>query len=173
MWQKLGKKHYADDAPFVAVAKLPQGDAARVDGTLEAAEDYILRAREDISSIMKLIKKEKAEKVDLFVAASWKRKLREIASRERKFDVAMKAAMADAQIKPHAAQVAKVLQNYMKNAGALGGTPSEEFEMEALLSGKKLLESELGCPVSVMKEEGSSAPKAAFALPGKPSIMIL
>ncbi|MFA6328883.1 MAG: leucine--tRNA ligase [Candidatus Micrarchaeia archaeon] len=172
MWQKLGKKRYVKDAPFVANAELPAGDPAKVDGTLEAAEDYILRAREDISSIMKLIKKEKAEKVELFVAAPWKRKLREIAARERKFDVAMKAAMMDAEIKPHAAQVAKVLMSYMKNAGALGSTPSAEFEESALVSAKKLLEAELGCPVSVMKEEGSSAPKAAYALPGKPSIMI-
>ena len=172
MWQKLGGKHYVKNAPFVAVAELPSGDAARVDEKLEAAEDYILHVRDDVDAILKLIRKEKPEKVDLFVAAAWKRKLRGIAARERKFDVAMKAAMQDEEIKPHAAQVAKVLMGYMKNAGALGSTPSAGFEMEALLSGKKLLEDELGCPVSVMEEEGSSAPKAAFALPGKPSIMI-
>jgi len=192
MWQALGKKHYVEDAPFVAVAPMPEGDEKKVDETLEAAEDYILRVREDISSILKLmkksgrifsaveradasstpIKKEKAERVELFVAASWKRKLRAIADKERKFDAAMKAAMADAEIKPHAAEVAKVLQSYMKNVGALSGTPSSEFEMEALASGKKLLEEELGCPVSAMEEEKSGAAKAKFALPGKPSIMI-
>ena len=172
MWQKLGRKHYVKDAPFVAVATLPAGDAAKVDEALEASEDYILRVRDDISSILKLIKKEKPESVQLFVAAEWKRKLRGIAARERKFDVAMKAAMLDEGIKPHAAQVAKVLMSYMKNVGALGSTPEAAFETEALLSGKKLLEDELGCPVSVASEEGSSAPKAAFALPGKPSIMI-
>jgi len=172
MWQKLGKKHFVSDAPFVAVARLPQGDAAKVDEKLEAAESYILRVRDDISSIMKLIKMEKPANVELIVAAPWKRKLRGIAARERRFDVAMKAAMADAEIKPHAAEVAKVLMSYMKNAGALGSTPSGEFEAEALASGKKLLEAELGCPVSVMKEEGSTAPKAKFALPGKPSILV-
>jgi hypothetical protein len=101
----------------------------------------------------------------------------------------MKSAMADAEIKPHASEVAKVLQSYMKNlprdfsaveraavsstpmksAGALGETPSEQFEMEALMSGKRLLEEELGCPVSVEREECSSAPKANAALPGKPA----
>ncbi|MCX6771846.1 MAG: leucine--tRNA ligase [Candidatus Micrarchaeota archaeon] len=172
MWEALGKKQYVKDAPFVALAELPKGDEKKVDERLEAAEDYILRAREDISSILKLIKKDKPAKVELFVAAEWKRKLRAIAAREKKFDVAMKAAMADAEIKPHAAQVAKVLQNYMKNIGALGETPTAEFEMGALLSGKKLLEDELGCPVSAVLEEESAVPKAAFALPGKPSIMI-
>jgi len=172
MWQALGKKHYVEDAEFVAVAELPKGDSAKVDETLEAAEDYILRVREDISAILKLIRKEKPAKVGLFVAAAWKRKLRAIAGKERKFDVAMKAAMADAKIKPHAQEVAKVLMGYMKNVGALGNTPEEEFEMGALLSGRKLLEAELGCPVSVELEEKSSAPKAKAALPGKPSIMI-
>ena len=172
MWQALGKKHYVKEAALVAVAEMPKGDAKKVDETLEAAEDYILRVREDISSIMKLIKKEKAEKVELFVAAGWKRKLREIVDKERKFDIAMKAAMADAEIKPHASEVAKVLTSYMKNVGALAGTPSSEFEMEALLSGKKLLEEELGCPVSAVLEDESDVPKAKFALPGKPSIMI-
>jgi len=172
MWQKLGKKHYVKDAEFAAVAELPKGDEKRVDETLEASEDYILRVRDDVSSIMRLIKKEKAEKVELFIAAGWKRKLRIIAGKERKFDIAMKAAMADSEIKPHASEVAKVLMSYMKNIGALGSTPDEEFEMQALKSGKKLLEAELGCTGSVASEEGSAAPKAKFALPGKPSIMI-
>ena len=110
--------------------------------------------------------------MELYIAADWKRKLRGIAAKERKFDIAMKAALADAEIKPHAAQVAKVLQNYMKNIGALGETLAAKFELEALESGKKLLEDELGCPVSVELEDKSSAPKAAFALPGKPSILI-
>jgi hypothetical protein len=48
----------------------------------------------------------------------------------------------------------------------------EEAEMDALQSGKKLLEDELGCVVSVSPEEKSDVPKAKFALPGKPSIMI-
>jgi leucyl-tRNA synthetase len=172
MWEKLGKKHYVEDAPFASIAPIPAADESKIDTALEAAEDYILKAREDIGAILKLIKKEKPAKVELFVAAGWKRRLREIAARERKFDAAMKSAMADAEIKQHAQEVAKVLQNYMKSAGALGETPGEKFEMEALLSGKKLLEAELGCPVSVESEEKSSAPKAKAALPGKPSIMI-
>lgn len=172
MWQALGKKHYVKDAKFVSIAEMPAGDKKKVDEALEASEEYILRVREDISSIMKLIKKEKAARIELFVAADWKRKLRAIADKERKFDVAVKAALADAEIKPHATMVAKVLQSYMKNVGALSNTPEAGFEMVALQSAKKLLEGELGCAVSVEKEEGSKAPKAAFALPGKPSIMI-
>ena len=172
MWEKLGKKHYVKESAFVSVASLPAADETKIDPGLEAAEDYILRVREDISAILKLIKKEKAEKVELFVASGWKRRLRAIADKERKFDAAMKSSLADAEIKPHAAEVAKVLQKYMKNVGALGDMPGEEFELQALSSAKKLLEDELGCPVSVMKEEESSAPKAKAALPGKPSIMI-
>ena len=172
MWAALGKKHYVADSPFVSLAKMPEADEKKIDPALEESEEYILRVREDISSILKLIKKEKPVKVELFVAAGWKRALRAIADKERKFDTAMKSALADDEIKPHAAKVAKVLQNYMKNIGALGETPAAEFEMNALSSAKKLLEQELGCPVTIELEEKTSAPKAAFALPGKPSILV-
>jgi leucyl-tRNA synthetase len=192
MWEKLGRKHYVREAQFVSVAALPHANKSKIDPALEAAEDYILRVREDIFAILRLIKKEKPAKVELFIAAAWKRRLRGIAARERKFDSAMKAAMADDEIKPHAQEVAKVLQNYMKNlprdfsaveraaasstpmksAGALGGTVGAQFEMEALQSGKKLLEDELSCPVVVMEEEQSGAQKAKAALPGKPAVLV-
>ena len=84
----------------------------------------------------------------------------------------MKMAMADAEIKQHAAEVAKVLQAYMKNAGGLGETKGEKFELEALQSAQKLLSEEFGCPVSSMPEGKSSVPKAKNALPGKPSILV-
>ncbi|VVC00190.1 Leucine--tRNA ligase [uncultured archaeon] len=172
LWEELGKKHYVKESKFVSIAPLPTGDKKKVDETLEAGEDYIVQVKEDISSILKLIKKEKPAKIELFIASGWKRKLREIAARERKFDTTMKLAMADPEMKKHAKDIARVLQSYMKNAGALDKTQSEKFELEALESGRKILEEEFGCPVSVSKEEGAAAPKAAFALPGKPSILV-
>ncbi|MCX8175337.1 MAG: leucine--tRNA ligase [Candidatus Micrarchaeota archaeon] len=171
-WERLGKKHYVMDAPFVSVAPFPKGDESRVDESLEEAEKYIGLLIEDIKSILRILRREKAGKIEIFVASAWKRKLREIAAQEKKFDSAMKLAMADEEIRAHAKEAARVLQAYMKSAGALGKTPAEEFELEALGSGKKVLESEFGCPVLVSKEEGSNAPKAAFSLPGKPSILI-
>jgi len=173
MWQKLGKKHYVEDSKFVAIAQMPKGDSGRVDERLEEAEDYILQVKDDINTILKLVKMEKPSKISLFVAADWKRKLRGIADRERKFDTAMKAAMADSEIKPHAAEVAKVLMNYMKNVGGLGKTQPSHFELEALKSAMKLLETEFpGAKVTVCGEAESDTPKAKNALPGKPSILI-
>jgi leucyl-tRNA synthetase len=172
MWEALGKKHYVKDAPFVAVAHLPAGDRKKVDEALEEAEEYVLRVKEDIQSILKLLKMEKPKRIELFVASDWKRKLREIAAKEKKFDTTMKLAMADAEIKPHASLVAKVLQAYMKNAGVLGKTMNGKFELSALQSAAKLLADEFGAEVTVLPEAQSSAPKAAFALPGKPSILV-
>lgn len=172
MWAALGKKHYAKDAQFVSIVQMPSGDASKVDETLEQAEDYILRAKDDITAILKLVKMEKPKKIDIFVASGWKRKLREIAAQEKKFDTAMKAAMADAEIKPHAAEVAKVLMSYIKNVGSLGETAPEKFELEALESAVKLLEEEFGAAVSFCMEEETAIPKAKNALPGKPSILV-
>jgi valyl-tRNA synthetase len=172
LWEALGKKHYVKDSQFAAVAQMPSGDSAKVDEALEQAEEFILRVREDVQSILKLLKMGQPKKVELFVASGWKRKLREIAARERKFDATMKIAMADAEIKPYAAEAAKALAAYMKNAGSLGETRSEEFELEALQSAAKLLSEEFGCPVSAVPESQSAVPKAKNALPGKPSILV-
>jgi hypothetical protein len=152
---------------------MPEGDPGKVDENLELAEEYILRVREDIQSILKLLKISQPKKIDLYVASDWKRKLREIAARERKFDFAMKIAMADETIKAHSQEAAKVLASYMKNAGALGKTPQAKFELEALESAKKLFAEEFGgAEISVMPEDLASAPKAKFSLPGKPSILV-
>ena len=122
---------------------------------------------------MKLIKLEKPGKVEIFVAPGWKRKLDGRSPHSRKeVRHSDEAAMADAEIKRHAAEVAKVLMSYMKNASALGETMDAEFEMEALLSAKKMLGAELGAEISVSMEEKSVVPKAKNALPGKPSITI-
>ena len=172
LWERLGDKICVKDAPFASIAELPRGDKKMVDDSLEAAEDFIVRIKDDIASIKKLIKIGKPKSIGLFVASEWKRKARRIAAREKKFDTAMKAALADKEIKPHAAELAKVLAAYMKNAGGLGDTYSSDFELEALQSGKKILEDEFGAKIMIANEDESSAPKAKFALPGKPSILI-
>ena len=172
MWQQLGTKHYVKDAAFVSIAPMPTGDQGKVDEGLEEAESYIVKVREDVSSILKLLKIEKPSKIELFVASEWKRKLRQIASDERKFDAAMKTAMADPEIKPNAAAAAKVLASYMKNAGSLGQTQPAVFELEALKSAIKLLEGEFGAAIAFCMEEETGVPKAKNALPGKPSILV-
>jgi leucyl-tRNA synthetase len=172
LWEQLGKKHYVKDAPFVSLASLPEGDASKVDEKLEEAEDYIVHVKEDIAAILKLIKVEKANKIELFVAAEWKRKLREIAAKEQKFDAVMRIAMADAEMRSKGVDVSKAVVSYMKNAGALGETVTSQFELSALQSGVKLLEDEFKTKIAFCSEEESSVPKARNALPGKPSILV-
>ena len=170
--EKLGAKKYVKDSPFVSIADFPSGKKDKVDESLEQSEDYIVRVKEDIAAILKLLKKEAPAKIELFVASDWKRKLRMLAAKVKDFNTVMKSAMLDPELKPHAAEIARVLQQYMKNMGALGDTASADFELEALKSGKKILEREFGCVVEISREEESKAPKASFALPGKPSILI-
>ncbi|MCX8195313.1 MAG: class I tRNA ligase family protein, partial [Candidatus Micrarchaeota archaeon] len=172
MWERLGKKHYVEDAPFVSIAPLPAGNPAKVDEGLEKAEEYIVHLKEDISSILKILRMEKPSRIEIFVASEWKRRLRKIAAAEKKFDAAMKAAMAEPELKQHAGEVAKVLAAYMKNAASLGETPSLQFELGALESAIKLLESEFCAAVSFCMEEETQHPKAKNALPGKPSILV-
>ena len=172
LWEALGDKKYVKDSPFVSVAAFPAGEKGKVDAKLEAAEDYIVRVKDDISSILKLLKKEKPAKIELFVSSGWKRKLRMLAAKVKNFDTVMKNAMMDSELKAHSSEIARVLQQYMKNIGALGETMDADFELEALKSGKKILEQEFGCKIEISGEEESKVPKASFALPGKPSILV-
>ncbi len=175
-WQRLGKKHFLPDAKFASTAKFPEANKKRIDKSLDVAENYVISVKEDISSILKLIKKEKPSSIMLFVASPWKLEARKVAAKVRKFDAAMKELAAMPKMAPYKGQLAKILQQYMKNIGAISGEVLDgEAELAALAAASQFLSSEFGCPVSVM-EEGDAPEaqkqKAAYALPGKPAIFI-
>lgn len=175
-WQALGKKQFVPESKFASIAPFPKADDAKIDPSLDIAENYVIGVKDDISSILKLIKKERAEKIMLFVASGWKLDARKTAASTRKFDVAMKELAAMPQMAPYKGQLAKVLQQYMKNIGAITGEAmNAEDEMAALFAATDFLSSEFGCTVVVLPESDApdaQKPKAAFALPGKPAIFI-
>lgn len=175
-WHKLGKKKFVKDAKFAAVALFPKAEEKKIDDSLDASENYVIGVKEDISSILKLIKKEKPASISLFVSSDWKLAARKVATRTKKFDIAMKELAAMPAMANYKGQLAKVLMQYMKNIGAISGDVMDgESEMAALSSASDFLSSEFGCKVTVAREEDApdaQKQKAAFALPGKPAIFI-
>lgn len=175
-WQRLGKKKFVHDAKFAAIAQFPTAQEGKIRPELDRVENYVISVKEDIANILKIIKREKADAISLYVADSWKLKVRETAARTRKFDVAMKELTAMPEMAEHKGAISKILMQYMKNIGAISGsTLSSEDELEALKAATSFLSSEFGCPVSVAREHDAPTEqkaKAAFALPGKPSIFI-
>lgn len=175
MWERIGKKFFVEHSDFASAAKFPNADSQRIDEKLEKAEDALLALKGDIEHILEITKR-KPSRISLFVASPWKNSLRSIALTHKKFDVAMKSAMEDEDIKAHGDRAAKLLQTYLKNIGSLTSeVPVAETELKTLTDASAFLSSEFGCPMAVMEEEkaeGDAQRKAQQALPGKPAIYI-
>jgi leucyl-tRNA synthetase len=161
-WEMLGKE------PFVSFTAFPEPDESMIDDSIEHGEDVIRQVHEDIEKISELIGK-KPEKVTVYIAADWKRKLFEIAKEQKKFELVMKAAAAE---KMPMKDVQRILKQIMKNVHALPDVPPQKEELDALNDAEQFLSAEYGCPVTVLPEEEGKHPKASNALPNKPSIVL-
>lgn len=137
----------------------------------------MLSTREDILTLLRLLKKEgQAKKVHLFVADEWKRDVRKVVAREKDFGKAIKACLADAKLKPHAAEFKKVIETCMKDVGALKSEVlSSQQEIDALQSGAEFLKFEFGTEILVKKEseaEVAHAQRAKNAMPNRVAVAI-
>jgi leucyl-tRNA synthetase len=169
-WGKLGGKG------LVSLAQFPSADESKIDSDLEEGEELVMATKEDILSIMKIMKIEKPKEISLYVASPWKRKVYEIVSKEKNFEGSMKKAMENEEIKVHAKECTKLIQQYMKSINTLReNAAGEEDELEALLDAKFFFEREFGCPFFIAKEDEAKSEqkeKAKRALPMKVSIFI-
>ncbi|MBI5884652.1 class I tRNA ligase family protein, partial [archaeon] len=160
---------------FVSLAEWPQADESLIDLKLEKIEDVISGLRLDILKTKGLAKLENISRVKVFVAPEWKWKAIEIvkkACREKPdFNTAMKALMADNEMKKHAGEVPALAKTILYRLGEL--MELELFdEFSAVNEAKKTLEKELDCKVEAIKAEESTEPKAKNSFPGKPAILI-
>jgi leucyl-tRNA synthetase len=175
LWERIAKKFFMENFAFASTGNFPKADTQRIDEKLEKAEEAIISLKGDIEHILEITKR-KPSRISLFIASPWKNSLRSLAFTHKKFDIAMKAAMEDETIKPHAEQATKLLMSYMKNIGSLGAeVPNAETELRTLTDAITFLSSEFSCPVTVAEEEkaaGESQKKASQAQPGKPAIFI-
>ncbi len=168
-WEKLGRKG------FVSSAEWPSADEKLIDERVEFAEEIVVKTSEDVENIIKITGK-KPVKIHLFVASGWKRKVYSLVREEKRVDTAIKRAMADAELKGKAKDVAKLVPQLAKEVGSLSAlvlTPEEE--LRALSDAAEFLGREFGAEVIVRgeeKAEGEQAKKAANAKPMKPSIFI-
>lgn len=170
LWEMIGGKG------FVSTATWPEFDESKINDGAELAEDVVVKTREDIESILKLTGK-KPSKIYLFAASGWKRALYKIARDEKRFDLAMKKAMEDNELKKNAKLVTKFLQQIIKDVGSLRQTVlSQADEVKALHDAAEFLGSEFSAEVVVLNEEDAEKEehkkKAANAVPMKPSIFI-
>ncbi|MEM3030131.1 MAG: leucine--tRNA ligase [Candidatus Micrarchaeia archaeon] len=175
-WERLGKKQFVKEAAFVSAASLPEPDETKISPLDELGEEIVISTRGDIENIQKITGK-KAKRIFLYVAADWKRALYRLLFEEKKFEPAIKRAMADAVLRQHAKDASRVLAALAKNIGGLSPVCPSQAEEEAVLrEAIPFLSGEFGgAEVAVAREEDAPAPHAAKAegtMPLKPSIFI-
>jgi leucyl-tRNA synthetase len=167
--------HYAEEywemlggAGMVTSAGFPAQDQSKIDDSVERGEELVQKIFSDIDKISGLIGK-KPQKVTLYVAGNWKRKLYDMARKKPKFEELMKAAAAE---KMPMKEVQNAAKSLMKNVHALPEVLSEAEETDVLNDAKSFLAKEYSCEVDVQHEEGAKHEKAKSAMPGKPAIVI-
>jgi leucyl-tRNA synthetase len=177
-WQRAGHKGFVIDAGF------PEARPEEVDALVEQREQFLRGVLEDAREILKVTGMS-PERIVLYTAPAWKRAALEVAAQvaqQGKLDVGsfLKAANAQAALKPHAKELPKLAQDFLRDLGSL---TAEELrrradldEGQALRGAAAFLRQELGAGVEVHAADAPGvedpAGKARHARPGKPAIWV-
>jgi leucyl-tRNA synthetase len=162
-WQEIGGKG------LVVEAKFPEADEKEINDSVEIGEELVKRVRDDIENLQGILKV-KPKKVNIFIANGTKRKIYELIAKEKKFELIMKGASQDSELKTHMDIVQKMAKAFVKNAYSLPPVLSSKDELNALKDAESFLAKEFECEVEVMDEEKSKNERAKNSLPNKPSI---
>jgi len=173
--EKLAERMGVDSSEW----RFPSIDGSRINSEAEEEENYIISVKEDIESILKIIKNKKdfsPVKLTLLVASKWKRKLYGIAREKKKMDLIIREAQLDREIKEYAKmdEIAQAAKKYASNINQMREKVMERMdERDALEAATEFFKKEFGFQkIEIEFEEETSEPKAKFAFPMKPAIKL-
>jgi len=168
IWEKIGKKG------FISTADWPKIEVKKIRKELDVSEEIIKNVLGDISSVLKLIKKEKAEKITLFVARPWKYKLfgivKDVMKDTMNPKIIIQHVMEDESMKKHGKDISRFLPKLVGRMPQF--LDSDEEELKILHNAKKFFENEFNCSIELIKASSSGHTKALAAIPGKPAILV-
>ena len=170
LWEKIGKKG------FVNIEKWPVHDEAKINHSIDAAEQVTSQILEDISSVLKLAKVDKPKKITLFIADNWKYKLFSIVKEQlvntRNIGEIIKTVMTT-DLKTKGELVSQLVQKLVKDPSKIPQIVThQEAELEFANDSIEFFKQEFNCKVEVVKEQNSKQEKAKQAMPGKPAILV-
>ncbi len=168
LWHKTGNN------TFVSVEAWPKYDEKLIDENLERIDGVVNNLRLDILRVKELAKLEKVSKVRLFVSPEWKwdalKVIKSAVGSKPDFGAAMKALMADSELKKRGGEIPVFLKTALNRMGDWSGL--EKFDEVAVLKeAAGMLSKEFGV-IEVIKAEDSKEAKAKNAFPAKPALLI-
>ncbi len=170
IWETIGKKG------FVSTAMWPATEKKKIKEELDISEAIVEHVLRDVSSVLKLLKKEKPENITLFVALPWKYNLlttvQRLMKKTRNPPVVLQAALADKDMQCYRKEIAKFLPKLVSSGKIPSFLKTDEEELKVLHHAKQFFEEEFNCTVEILKAQNSGHPKALQALPGKPAIVV-
>jgi leucyl-tRNA synthetase len=161
MWEIAGRHGFA------SLAEFPQPDGGRIDESVEAAEEYVKHAIEDITEIMRVARIESPERVYIYIAEPWKWQAAQVCSSHKNQSDAMKALMADPEMKKRGKEVSDLVTKLFKERPTLHHIDEKAVLMEA----HEFIAREVGVPLEIGSEYDPER-KARFAMPMRPAIYI-
>ena len=178
MWEKLGKP------PFVSTAQLEKGGTSSASATEEAREKLLEDLLSDVGEILKVTNM-KPKRIVLMTAPVWKREMLEMALSQAGGKPEISILIRSTMTKAFAVTAKKEIPIYAKElvADVTKASPEDRMimsapvnELESLLSARRFLETELGCPIEVCSADDPKRVdpkgKAKFAKPGRPAVYI-
>ncbi len=169
LWETLGKK------PFVCTQSWPEYDEKKIDLEYDYHEQFITLLTSDIRGVLTM-KKMTPKKITLFSAEQWKFDLyssvKKHFEKTKNFKEIMDSLMKG-DFRKHAEFVAKTVPKLVAEPGRIPTfILGQKKEAELLKQFSAQLSKEFNCPIELLLEQNSAEPKAKFATPGKPAMLI-
>jgi len=161
MWEIAGRHGFA------SLAEFPQPNGGRIDDSVEAAEEYVKHAIEDITEIIRVARIESPERVYIYTAEPWKWQVAFVCSSHKNQSDAMKALMGDPEMKKRGKEVSDLATKLFKERPTLHHIDEKAVLMEA----HEFIAREVGVPLEIGSEYDPER-KARFAMPMRPAIYI-
>lgn len=160
-----GEMHGGDEG-FVTNSKFPEAKKELVNEKISCKEEVIKNLMGDIQNILEVMKV-KPNKILLYLASEWKRRVYEAI----KQGVNMPELMKDPELRPHGKEIAKLMKTREDEIPEIVLSLDEEYE--TLFDAKDFLSKQFNAEIEVQKTAGyDPAKKAGLALPMKPGIYI-
>ncbi len=161
LWNNIGNKG------FVSLEKWPTYDNKKIDNKIEIGDEFITKTKDDVAAVLRLTKIEKARKVTLFVADSWKynfiKELTKKMDKTRNISELIKKLMD----KDHPKEISNLVPAFVKNPSKLPkDVLSQKEEIDALNDYKNKFEKQFGCQFAISNKDNGKA------MPGKVAILV-